>query len=485
MKTVIRLEKSKNFWFLIFISFAFFILRLPSLYEPYWYGDEGIYQAVGMLLRNGESLYSGAWENKPPLLLGLYALFNSDQFILRGLSLIFGLVSLWFIFLTSKTLFTTSKYAPAAATAAFAFIFGTRLIEGNIANAENFMILPIMVSAYLIVSADLWKKLWRIKTYAAAGLILSLAFLIKIVAIFDFFAFCAFLLIVKGDSLKEKIRNKLFPFFIGFILLPIATASYFLFTNNFKGFLDALLLQNVTYVGFGNQFIIPQGFLYLKAILLAAFVGAVFILRNKLEKKVIFVILWFAFSLFNAFFSQRPYTHYLITLLPSFALLIGLVIEEKRFKLPLLGLLIAGFMIINYSFNLKFELTRHYTNLISFFTHRTSVLEYQAFFDKNTPRDYELARYIKINTAQNDSVFIWGNNAQVYKLTNKTPITRYTVAYHITNFPGGISEMEAAIIKKKPKLIVVMPNTTPFPLALYDYNERMVIEDAIIYERVL
>ena len=485
MKAITRLEKSKHFWLLILFSFLFFLLRLPSLYEPYWYGDEGVYQAVGMLIRSGESLYSGAWENKPPLLLVIYALFNSDQFALRSLSLVFGLISLWFFFLTSRTLFPASKYAPGVSTAAFLFIFGTRLIEGNIANAENFMILPIMISAYLVVSTDLWKKLWHIKSFTAAGLILSLAFFIKIVAIFDFFAFSSFLLITKGDLLKEKIRNKLIPFSIGFILLPIAIASYFLLTNNFKGFLDALLLQNITYVGFGNELLIPQGFLYLKAILLVAFVGVVFILRNKLERRIIFVILWFAFSLFNAFFSQRPYTHYLITLLPSFALLIGLVIEEKRFKLPLLGILIAGFIVVNYTFNLKFEFISHYTNLVSFFTNKISLSQYQAFFDTNTPRDYEIAMYIKINTMENERVFIWGNNAQVYKLSNKTPITRYTVAYHITNFPNGIPEMEEAISNKKPGLIVVMPNVVPFPLALNNYNEKIIISDAIIYERVL
>ena len=69
MKLLARLEKSHSFWFLLIISSLFFLLRLPSLFEPYWYGDEGIYQAVAMLVNNGAHLYSGAWENKPPLLI--------------------------------------------------------------------------------------------------------------------------------------------------------------------------------------------------------------------------------------------------------------------------------------------------------------------------------------------------------------------------------------------------------------------------------
>src|SRR5690242_19569102 len=50
-----------------------FVLRYPSLYEPRWYGDEGIFAAVAQNIRNGEALYSQAWDNKPPLVFFTYA----------------------------------------------------------------------------------------------------------------------------------------------------------------------------------------------------------------------------------------------------------------------------------------------------------------------------------------------------------------------------------------------------------------------------
>ena len=28
-------------------------LRVPSLFEPYWYGDEGIYLTIGRAMRSG------------------------------------------------------------------------------------------------------------------------------------------------------------------------------------------------------------------------------------------------------------------------------------------------------------------------------------------------------------------------------------------------------------------------------------------------
>src|SRR5438128_3369347 len=50
-----------------------FLLRYPSLYEPRWYGDEGIFAAVAQNIRHGETLYSQAWDNKPPLVFFTYA----------------------------------------------------------------------------------------------------------------------------------------------------------------------------------------------------------------------------------------------------------------------------------------------------------------------------------------------------------------------------------------------------------------------------
>ena len=486
MKLATRLEKSVSFWFLLIISVIFFFLRWPSLYEPYWYGDEGIYQAVGMLINSGASLYSEAWDNKPPLLYVLYAVFDYDQFLIRILSLIFGLASVWIFYILAKQLFKKSSKAVFISTTIYALLFGTKIIEGNIANAENFMLLPILISAYLVISTDFVKKMLINKYAFFAGFILSFAFLIKIVAVFDFLAFGSFLFVDPQKSFKEKFLERLFPFTVGFIIPIAATFAYFTLTNNFKNFFEALLFSNVGYVGYGNKFIIPQGLLYLKAIALTGFVFILFYKRNSLSKNFLFISIWFAFSLFNAFFSHRPYTHYLLVLLPSFALMFGAVTSDIKERIVLLIFLIFGLISIFTTFKIKAEkIIPYYVNLIDFCAERKDVFAYQAFFDKNTPRDYEIARYVKTNTKTNDTIFIWGNNAQVYKLSNKVPIMRYTVGYHITNYPTGISEMDNAIRTKKPKLIITMPNVSPFPLTLNDYNEKINIRGAIVYEKVL
>src|SRR3989344_4438811 len=114
------------------ILFVTFLMRLPSLFEPFWYGDEGIFAAVGRSLNFGEILYRDAWDNKPPMIYLTYAvifkLFNVSMFSLKLVTAIAVMATAVCIYEIALNL-TTKKRALAAA-----FIFGLltslRIIEG-------------------------------------------------------------------------------------------------------------------------------------------------------------------------------------------------------------------------------------------------------------------------------------------------------------------------------------------------------------------
>ena len=59
MKLLARLEKKPTTWLLILVCVVFALLRLPSLIEPYWYGDEGIYEVVGQAMSHRRGLSVG------------------------------------------------------------------------------------------------------------------------------------------------------------------------------------------------------------------------------------------------------------------------------------------------------------------------------------------------------------------------------------------------------------------------------------------
>ena len=79
-----------------------------------------------------------------------------------------------------------------------------------------------------------------------------------------------------------------------------------------------------------------------------------------------FFSFWLAFSLFNAFFSQRPYTHYVLVLLPAFCLAIGLFILNKNYSKLAGVLMLSVFILVLLNFNLYSNTPFYYQNFISF-----------------------------------------------------------------------------------------------------------------------
>jgi 4-amino-4-deoxy-L-arabinose transferase-like glycosyltransferase len=463
--------------FLIFAAFLFFILRLPSLFEPLWYGDEGIYQVIGTSLNHGKLLYSEIFDNKPPLLYWTYALLHSDQFAIRLISLVFGVFCIILFFFLSKKLFKSAGSNKIAylTTIFFAILFGLPMLEGNIANAENFMLLPIIASALLVINQ---------KKFFLAGLLLGLAFLFKIVAIFDLSAFLVFCIILNSDSFKKKL--KVTAIIAGFLLPILSVCLYFATNGTFIDFMKATFISNISYVSYGNRIGSAPILLFIKLIFLVIFIFFLFTKRKVIGRSSLFVLIWFAFSLFNTFFSQRPYTHYLLVLIPSFSLLMGLILFEKKHqKFIILIFLIAiivvvrGFGAPNIIRNLNY-----YQNFISYILNKKTTTSYEKFFDHNTPLDYEIARIIRPDLAKNDTIFVWGNNPQLYQLVGVIAPTKYVVEYHISGYKDGFTNTQMSLEKIKPKFIVIMSSTGTIPFNLAEYSEKINIGNSSIYERI-
>lgn len=485
-------------WFLIITSFFFFLLRLPSLFEPYWYGDEGIYHVIGLALNHGRLLYRDIWDNKPPLLYVVYAIFHADQMTIRLVSLVTGIIAIFLFYFLSKKLFQTEKQRYIT-TGIFAFLFATPFIEGNIANAENFMIPLILATAILVVNIHetantkntnfSFLSVIRNTTYRLlfyAGLLLGIAFLFKVVAVFDAAAFGLFLFISHYKDIKH-LKNQLRELVLlgtGFVVPLMLVVLYFLTQHALSEFIRSAFLSNVGYVNYGNKFIIPQGLLLIKLVILGIFVAFLFVKRRQFSRTTLFIALWLAFSIFNALFSQRPYTHYVLATLASFSLLIGLAFDKKKiYTMPAVIVLFILILLAN-SFYFYAKIIPYYRNFYNLLANRITSTQYQAFFDRSTPRDYALAQFLNTHSLPQDTLFIWGNNAQLYKLVNKLPPGRYIVAYHMTSVKNATAETQRAVYQTNPRYIIIMPGLGQFPYSLKNYQQRLNIDSATIYERV-
>lgn len=480
--------------FLGIIVPIFAFLRFPSLFEPYWYGDEGIYQVIGIALRQGRILYSEIWDNKPPVLYLIYALFNGDQFYVRLFSLIVGVGSVIVFYFLAKKLFK-NLHSVFVSTALFALMFALPVLEGNIANAENFMLLPIIAAFYLVTTSSPKN---RFLFAFIAGLLMSIAFLIKTVAIFDMAALFVTLLILRFledmHLTRENIRRHIKDIIngleqetvlvIGFIAPIIITILYFLFVEALPDFIKASFAQNVGYVGHGNFLIFPMGFLYLKLAMLLFLLLLIIRYRKNFSGSGVLILVWLTFSVFNASFSQRPYTHYLLVALPAFALFAGYILDNKKLLKKLVPLLIIIAVLVLQVFRLNFEkIVPYYENFLSFISNSKSVEAYQEFFDRNTPRDYVLADFIKSKTSDTENIYLWSDSAQIYSLSGKLPPGRYIVSYHVTFYPDAIRETREAIEKKKVKYIIQTKQNPQILQFLDNYELKYKIEGINIYER--
>lgn len=487
--------------FLGIIVPIFAFLRFPSLFEPYWYGDEGIYQVIGIALRQGRILYSEIWDNKPPVLYLIYALFNGDQFYVRLFSLIVGVGSVVIFYLLTTKLFK-SLFARFASTAFFAIMFALPVLEGNIANAENFMLLPIIAAFYLIITSSSTPiksgSKNRFLFAFIAGILMSFAFLTKIVAIFDMAALFVTLFIFRFFEemhlTRENISRHIKAIIngleqetvlaIGFVTPIILTVLYFLFVEAIADFIRASFAQNVGYVGHGNFLIFPMGFLYLKLALLLFSILIIIRYRKNLGVSGVLILVWLVFSIFNAFFSQRPYTHYLLVALPPFALFVGYILDNKKLLKITLPLLIITVVIVLQVFRLNFKkIIPYYGNFLSFISNSKSVEAYQEFFDRNTPRDYALADFIKSKTSDTENIYLWSDSAQIYSLSGKLPPGRYAVSYHVTFYPDAALETKKAIEKQKVKYIIQTKQGPQILQFLDNYELKYKIEGINIYER--
>ena len=485
------------------------ILRLPSLMEPYWYGDEGIYLTLGNGIRHGLALYRDIHDNKPPVIYYLAA-FAGSEFWFKFLLLAWNLVSVAVFAWIAQHLLNPEKKDPQKKIMGIDFpvptlaTFATLLFallpfefEGNIANGEIFMILPTLIGmALLLHLRDLKhpKLMQKIFFGFWAGVSLSLAFLTKVPAAFDAVAAGLYFYLLVPQTHIKALRKRaiglvrslfsLPPWVFGLaFLLPLGlTIAYYTLIGAGQPYIQAALLQNVGYLsswktGSFNAQNVTQTGLKSRALGIGALTVLLFICAPFIDTDALFVVIWFGFAWFGALLSERPYPHYLIQVVPPLALLLPLFLKlilKIRWKtirhqvaplLGSLGLIGCGVLLAVSMITIKFwhyPQLPYYENYIKFVTGKITKDTYFSYFDPHLPEEYMLSEYIMKNTTPDDRIFIWGDLPSMYALTRRLPPGRYTSEYHIKDF-NGFEETFAAITKVVPKFILIDRSQDAFP----------------------
>lgn len=202
-----NLKKHFQKYWLVWLLILVIFLRLPSLFEPFTYGDEGVYLTLGQALRRGLIWYRDIHDNKPPMLYLLAALAG-DFVTYRLILFIWSLITIFVFYKLSQLLFPKNQRAVIVSTTGFAILSSLHTFEGNIANAENFMLLPIITGFFVILkSIDKTvinhKFVKNFGIWFLVGVLFSLATLFKVPAAFDFATALVFILLTFDISKKN------------------------------------------------------------------------------------------------------------------------------------------------------------------------------------------------------------------------------------------------------------------------------------------
>ncbi|MBI5151405.1 MAG: hypothetical protein HZA34_02405 [Candidatus Pacebacteria bacterium] len=456
---------------IVFILIAMFLLRVPNLYEPYWYGDEGIYLTLGTALRHGLILYRDIIDHKTPLIY-VFAMLPS-QFWFKFFFMVWMAGATTLFYVLAQRIFK-SRWRAIVTSTVFMLLTTLPAFEGNIANGELFVVGFVLAGMVMFSNSSLFMAFLQKKTtyhheyvlMIFSGICFSLGTLTKVPAVFDIAGVVAIFGFLMCYTFSWKNMRTLLlsgiALCIGFAIPILISVAYFAFHQALSDYAQFGLLYNFRY---STSFRVPVSqdwlaFLYTmpgKALVVAFLGGTTLLLKKYLRPVFQFSFAWYVFTLFSSLLSSRPYPHYFLQLFAPFSLLLGCILYKGRVIEKILfgiGVFLCIFTMIVLNAGLYPTLS-YYQTFGQYVTGSLSKDTYRNQFNPLMADTYLVAQYIQTTTTSDDRMFIWGTNPMLYALAKRVPSGRFTVSFHIKDFQANPETFEA-IQKTKPPIIVVM-----------------------------
>jgi 4-amino-4-deoxy-L-arabinose transferase-like glycosyltransferase len=465
-----------------------FILRIPSFFEPYYYGDEMVYLTLGQGIRQGLTLYKNIYDNKPPLLY-ITAAVAGNLFWFKVILAFWNLVTIFFFYKLSKMLFEKNQNAQKLATVLFGLLTTLPLLEGLTVNSELFMI--VFTIAGLLI---LLKKELKLKEIFFAGILFGLGTLYKIPAAFDAPIIVFYWLIVGGFKDWKNIFKNTMVLAVGFAIPILLTFIWYFFKGALPQYISAAFLQNIGYLSsfrpgdVQKPFLVRNAPLLIRAAVVILGSGTLFLFRKKLSGRFILLSLWTLFALFAITLSERPYPHYLIQVVAPISLLLASFFTENSLEqsLTVLPLALVFFVPFYYKFWF-YPTTSYYLNFIKFATGQETKEQYFNGFSGTTNRNYAIAEFLTQSSLTADRVFMWDpDSAAVYALSKRLPPIKYVVDYQVTDYSS--KAQEAKNIAANPPKFIILTDDQPYTELTMLLKQKYIlinrIDNADIYSRV-
>ena len=474
---------------LVLILIGVVVIRIPTLFEPYWYGDEGIYLTVGQAMRQGVKLYRQIHDNKPPLLYLVSALAGGSLFWFRFLAGAWNVATVVVFAGTFDIIFGKENRSwKYGAIITFGLITNLPLLEGNIANAENFFLLPVLAAFAIlgkerITSAGIW---W-------AGILIGLGALFKVPALLEAGVWPIYWLI---ETLNKKLGwgdwwKRCIILGLAALLPLILTVGYYQFTGSGTNYLSAIVGQNISYLSTWKEGGAGGGIFGVKgrAAVAVVLIAGIVVVNKRLKKQAIIVGTWWIVTLFAALLSGRPYPHYLLQMAGVLTCGIVILASGKRWERGLVTILIVVFAgAITFFRFWVYPVAGYYLNFAKWVIGRQTKQEYFAWFGPGVLRNYRISGIIAAGSKPSDRIFVWGDEPMIYALTRRLPATKYMAKYHVESFAAQDRTIEE-VESNNPRYIVTFSDMRELPglaqLILSKYLLEEKVDDVRIYRQMV
>lgn len=455
------MKTSNRFLIILVLMLILVVMRIHFVTEPFE-RDEGGHAYMAQRFLKGETLYRDYWDSKPPGIVFIYASmfkFYEDNLItVRVLSIFFGLIALLLVFLLTEEIYN-DKIACFAALF-YAIFSGGPLIQGCSANAEPFMVIFTLLGLYLFVKAE--KNRSNI-IYLLSGIAFGSAFMVKQIALAGFLAVCIYILLIQRNNIK-----RFMIILAGFAVSWLPVIFYFWYKGILNDFIYAVFVFNFTYVKVAYTWDwlrkAKDIFFYItreNSLLWFLGISALF-----MDRKNIIIKLWFLAAVVCISVSGRFFPHYYIQIIPVLSVLSGYSfytlfskIKSREFWRNNANV----FAVVTVAFLIMVICINQYRFYLKLSPDEVSRVKYSWDFVAMQAIGEEIGR----QTGQDDLIYVWGNEPEIYFYSKRECPTKYIYSLHMRISPYfkemAQKQIKNDLLENKPKLIVVLESFDDFP----------------------
>jgi hypothetical protein len=434
--------------------------------------DEGEYAYIAWRLEHGELPYRDWFDQKPPGIFLAYRLALSAPgepvVAIRALAALVCAGSATALFFLARRLLP----APTAGLAALllAWISADPLVPGPIANTELFM-LPWLILANLAFLEALRGAVPRALPSFLAGALLGVAACFKQVALVDAGLFALlFPLLATGEGRALRLARFIGWAALGGLAVWLPILAWFHARGGLEALLDAVFLHNLAYAGGLSgaarlHNLLASGRALWEAVGVAcalACVGLALLARSRERWRALYLGSWLVASAVGVSASGYYFAHYFQQLLPPLAVAAAAGVQcltASVARTPVPRALAAASLV-------GIALLAPVLHSVALW--RLDPADAIERIYPGNPFEVmpEIAEEVAALTAPDDSVFVYGSEAEIYFSAQRRSASRYIFLFPLFGPYADALERQLGVIgeieRARPRVIVAIPNALFF-----------------------